>query len=58
MTIMKKTYNAPEITVVNLNTTNCLLTNSIIINKEGESVDAGHAAARRSRFSTWEDNEE
>lgn len=55
---MKKIYNAPEITVVNLNTTNCLLTNSIIINKEGESVDAGQAAARGSRFSSWSDDEE
>ena len=55
---MKKIYNAPEITVVNLNTTNCLLTNSIIINKEGDPVGAGQAASRRSRFSTWEDNEE
>ena len=55
---MKKIYNAPEITVVNLNTTNCLLTNSIRINKEGESVDAGQAAARGSRFSRWEDIEE
>ena len=55
---MKKIYNAPEITVVNLNTTNCLLTNSIIINKEDESVNANQAAARSARFSSWDEDDE
>jgi hypothetical protein len=55
---MKKIYNAPEITVVNLNTTNCLLTNSITINTDGESVDAGQAAARSARFSSWSDEDD
>ena len=55
---MKKIYNAPEITVVNLKTTNSLLTNSITINKEGESVDAGQAATRGACFSSWDDEEE
>ena len=55
---MKKIYNAPEIIVVNLNTTNCLLTNSIRINKEDASVGADQAAARGSRFSSWSDEDD
>ena len=56
---MKKIYNAPEITVVNLNTTNCLLSGSITINSnDGDSVDAGQAATRGARFSSWDDEEE
>lgn len=55
---MKKIYNAPEITVVNLNTTNCLLSDSITINSNGESVNASQAASRGARFSSWDDEEE
>ena len=55
---MKKIYNAPEITVVNLNTTNCLLSNSIRINSTDESVNASQAATRGACFSSWDDEEE
>lgn len=55
---MKKIYNAPEISVVNLNTTNCLLSNSIRINSTDGDVDASQAASRGARFSSWDDEEE
>ena len=55
---MKKIYNAPEITVVNLKTTNSLLTNSITFNSTDGDVDASQAATRGARFSSWDDEEE
>jgi len=58
-TVMKKVYNAPGIYVLNLETTNSLLSGSttITINPDGESVDAGNAAARGSISSSWDDEE-
>lgn len=56
-TIMKKVYNAPEIYVLNLEIKDSLLSGSITINRNGESVDAGNAAARGSISSSWDDEE-
>ena len=56
-TVMKKAYNAPEIYVLNLEITNSLLSSSITINSNGDSVDAGGAAARGSISSSWDDEE-
>ena len=56
---MKKTYNAPEMTVVEIQTAAGMLAGSPTMNlNSDETVDGSSALSRKSRVSSWDDDED
>ena len=53
---MKKTYIAPEMKVVEIQTAGMLAQNSFDLNSE--TVSGSSALSRKSRVSFWDDNED
>ena len=55
---MKKTYIAPEMKVVEIQTAGMLAQNSFDLKSSSETVSGSSALSRKSRVSFWDDDEE
>ena len=55
---MRKTYNAPEMKVVEIQTAASILTGSLGLNSSSERVGGNSALSRESDDSFWDDDEE
>ena len=55
---MRKTYNAPEMNVMEIQTAGMLAQSSFDLNSSGDKVGGGAALSRESDGSFWDDDED